>query len=537
MARDSYVIDNAHLLSPATVTLINAKVSDFNAQAHKEVVVDIEPSFTGTPAAAEERAFAQHQVNGVLIFIAKSPKTIAVIPDRVSAHFFPSGTTAAIRQAIASAFNSGDFNGGVNNGVDLTLSHIAAISAEPAQHDRTRRRAPTVRNDTGGGFNMSIIWWLIALAVIFFIVRGIFRAIAGPRMMPPGYGGGPMGPDGRRLRSGLRRRYGGGRRRRRLLERHARRPRRRVPRQRTLRQSRRRRVHQSAASKPASAATAASTAATTAASRTTRVKPTWATRAPAAGAAAIPAAAGAGVIPAAAAATSAAAAATAAAAGKQPHRHHNTARERASFTAASSVSAMPLLYARMYVCGVSRAITSATNLRVEFADRRLARREPRVERFHEAEQTRGAFVVTGARVHLREHEQTFAHEPHRVLEHEPGDDVAADAVGRFEIAANQFEIGEIDEELARRAVAFENRDRFAFVAHRRIEIVRVLRERGEVVQRARRLAIVAESARDRERGFVERVRAFRVARVVGADREVVERVGFAQPVAARRARA
>jgi uncharacterized protein len=197
-ARASYVIDNANLFSPATVSLINAKVGDFNVQAHKEVVVITEPSFTGTAADAEERAFAQQQVNGVLIYIAKSPKTIAVIPDRVSGHIFPPGATAAIRQAIVSAFNSGDFNGGINNGVDLTLteyrSHLGSVrstvNTEPAS-------APMVRNETGGGFNMSLIWWLIALAVIFFVVRGIFRAIAGPRMYPPGYGGGgPMGGPG-----------------------------------------------------------------------------------------------------------------------------------------------------------------------------------------------------------------------------------------------------------------------------------------------------------------------------------------------------
>jgi hypothetical protein len=205
-ARDSYVIDNAHLFSPAAIAQINAKVGDFNAQAHKEVVVVSEPTLTGTPAEAEERAFAQQQVNGVLIYVAKSPKTIAVIPDRVSGHFFPAGSTAAIRQAIQSAFNSGDFNGGINNGVDLTLSeyrsHLGSLRA-PVNSER----APVVRNDTGGGFNMSIIWWLIALAVIFFIVRGIFRAIAGPRMMPPGYGGGQMGgPMGGGYGPG----YGGG---------------------------------------------------------------------------------------------------------------------------------------------------------------------------------------------------------------------------------------------------------------------------------------------------------------------------------------
>src|SRR5665213_1418154 len=174
LARDSYVIDNANMFSPATVAQINATVGEFNARAHKEVVVVTAPSFTGTPADAEERAFAQQQVNGVLIYIAKSPKTIAVIPDRVSGHFFPAGSTAAIRQAIQSAFNSGDFNGGLNNGVDLTLaeyrSHLGSLRAPV----RTAP-APVIRNETGGGFNMSWIFWLIALAVIFFIVRGIFR--------------------------------------------------------------------------------------------------------------------------------------------------------------------------------------------------------------------------------------------------------------------------------------------------------------------------------------------------------------------------
>jgi uncharacterized protein len=209
-ARDSYVIDNANLFSPATVSQINAKVSDFNAQAHKEVVVLTEPSFTGTPRDAEERAFAQQQVNGVLIYIAKSPKTIAVIPDRVSGHFFPAGSTSAIRTAIQSAFNSGDFNGGINNGVDLTLaeyrSHLGSLRTNVNTYS-----APVVRSETGGGFNMSWIFWLIALLVIFFIVRGIFRAIAGPRMMPPGYGGGQMGgPMGGGYGPGYGGGYGGG---------------------------------------------------------------------------------------------------------------------------------------------------------------------------------------------------------------------------------------------------------------------------------------------------------------------------------------
>jgi uncharacterized membrane protein YgcG len=194
-ARDSFVIDNAHLLSAATVSAINAKVADFSATAHKEVIVDTEPTVDGaTPQAAAEKIFAQQQINGVLIYVAKSPKTIGVVPDSAAKQFFPSTSTAAIRSAIVSAFNSGDFNGGISNGVDLTLSqyrsHLGALthraSYAPVGSGETLR-------STQAGFSMSWIWILIVLAVVFFVIRGIFRAMAGPRMMPPGYGGGgPM---------------------------------------------------------------------------------------------------------------------------------------------------------------------------------------------------------------------------------------------------------------------------------------------------------------------------------------------------------
>ncbi len=197
-ARDSYVIDDAHLLSAATISTINAKVADFNAITHKEVVVVTEPVVTSVSKEAAEQLFAQQRINGVLIFIAKSPKTIGIVTDTAAEPFFPAGTVSAIRQAIANAFSAGDFNGGVNNGVDLVLSqyrsHLNAVRTTTVGV-----QAPVVpaivQTQTGGGFNMSVIWWLIALVVIFFIVRGVFRAMAGPRMMPPGYGG-PSGPMG-----------------------------------------------------------------------------------------------------------------------------------------------------------------------------------------------------------------------------------------------------------------------------------------------------------------------------------------------------
>jgi uncharacterized protein len=208
LARDSYVIDDAHLLSPATVSTINAQVGRLYAATHKEVVIVIEPKVTAPAGEAAEQLFTEQRVNGVLIFIAESPKTIGFVPDQASEEWFPDSTTTAIREAMAGAFNSGDFNGGVLNGVDLVLaqyrSHLGALRTAPVG-----MAAPAiVTTPTGGGFNMGVIWWLIALAVIFFIVRGVFRAMSGPRMYPPGYGGGPgpAGPMGGGYGPG----YGGG---------------------------------------------------------------------------------------------------------------------------------------------------------------------------------------------------------------------------------------------------------------------------------------------------------------------------------------
>jgi uncharacterized membrane protein YgcG len=210
-ARDSFVIDNAHLLSPATISAINSKVADFNATTHKEVFVDTEATVDGaTPKAAAEKIFAQQQINGVLIYIAKSPKTIGVVPDRAASQFFPATSTSAIRTAIANGFNSGDFNGGVSNGVDLTLSqyrsHLGALTQKKVSNAPIGS-GENVRSSQAG-FNMSWIWILIVLAVIFFVIRGIFRAMAGPRM--PYGGGGPMGGGPMMGGGGYGPGYGGG---------------------------------------------------------------------------------------------------------------------------------------------------------------------------------------------------------------------------------------------------------------------------------------------------------------------------------------
>jgi hypothetical protein len=203
LARTSYVIDDAHLLSSAAIAQINTQVGDFNAQTGKEVVVVTTPSLDGVaPDAALERSFAQQQVNGVEIFIAKDEKQIRIGGDVASRRFFPNGSFGTIYQAMKPSFAAGNFDTGVETGVSLILNTYRGHESS-LNHNRAPVYVPSgavYRSSSGGG--MGWIWWIIILALIFFVIRGIFRAITGPRMMPPGYGPGmpggmpPMGYGG-----------------------------------------------------------------------------------------------------------------------------------------------------------------------------------------------------------------------------------------------------------------------------------------------------------------------------------------------------
>ncbi|BDE05001.1 hypothetical protein WPS_02770 [Vulcanimicrobium alpinum] len=194
-ARTSYVIDDAHLLSPTAIAQINQQVGDFNAQTRKEVVVVTTPTLGGVaPDAAIERSFAQQQVNGVEIFIAKNEHEIRIAGTTAASRYFPAGSYQTIARTMRASFKTGDYDGGVENAVSTIIN---TYRGHESSLNGSRRPAgavasPSRSSETGGGFNMGWIWWIIILAVIFFVIRGIFRALSGPRMMGgPGYGPGP----------------------------------------------------------------------------------------------------------------------------------------------------------------------------------------------------------------------------------------------------------------------------------------------------------------------------------------------------------
>ena len=195
-ARGSYVIDDAHMLSSGAIAQINQQVGDFNAQTGKEVLVVTTDSLNGQPAnPALERSFAQNQVNGVEIFIAKNEKQIKIAGDVASRRFFPSGSFDTIYQAMKPSFVQGNFDQGVETGVGLILNtyrgHESSLNRGRVPAGAGAGTTSRVQHNSSGGSGLGWIWWIIILAVIFFVIRGIFRAMSGPRMYGGGAGYGP----------------------------------------------------------------------------------------------------------------------------------------------------------------------------------------------------------------------------------------------------------------------------------------------------------------------------------------------------------
>ena len=207
MARDQYVVDNAHLFSTQAVQAANTRINDFAATTGKEIFVYTTPSLDGaTVDSAAERVFAQQQVNGVMIFISKDPKKIGVYPDRASHAFFPAGTTSAIRDAIAAGFNSGNFDEGLQNGVSLTMSYYRSHLPARTSYNPS---APVVRHQSGG-FSMGWIFLFLIVVVAFLVLRALYRALFAPRVVGPTSGPYPMTPGPMGYGPGPGYGYGGG---------------------------------------------------------------------------------------------------------------------------------------------------------------------------------------------------------------------------------------------------------------------------------------------------------------------------------------
>ncbi|MGA8575173.1 MAG: TPM domain-containing protein [Candidatus Cybelea sp.] len=190
-ARD-FVQDQAAMFSSATVAQLNTRISNFNTQTGKEVVVVTTPSLGGaTLQDAAASAFSQQNVNGVLVFIARDDRRDIIVPDRAGrqAGWFTPDVLRSIRTSMENQFRGEGYDAGITGAVDAILNvyraHLGGL-----QQRASNGAALPVQRPSSGGVHISMFWWVIIAVVAFLLLRSILRALAAPRY----YGGAPGAP-------------------------------------------------------------------------------------------------------------------------------------------------------------------------------------------------------------------------------------------------------------------------------------------------------------------------------------------------------
>lgn len=187
------VVDAAHVLPPATVSALDAKLAAQEAKTSDQLVVATVPSLQGTSVEDyANRLFRAWQIgqaqknNGILLLVAPSERKVRIeVGYGLEGILTDAVASTIIRNAVVPAFKAGDMAGGIVKGTDAILE---ILNLDP---EEARDRAKALEKQ---GMTEEEVDNLIFLAVMLifwgFIIWRVMR------------GGGPRGGSGRRSRGG-----------------------------------------------------------------------------------------------------------------------------------------------------------------------------------------------------------------------------------------------------------------------------------------------------------------------------------------------
>jgi uncharacterized protein len=195
------VVDNANILSAATRSDLTEKLAALEAKTSRQLVVVTLPSLQGYDIAdygyqlGRAWGIGQSKLNnGIILIIAPSEHKARI---EVGYGLEPIVTDALssliLQTAVLPKFRSGDFNGGVEAGVDALVQQLSLdTSTAEAKAAAAARQA-----QDGGGRQSGGITGLI---IFLFIAFAIARVFGGwgflPFLFMGGFGGGRGGDGG-----------------------------------------------------------------------------------------------------------------------------------------------------------------------------------------------------------------------------------------------------------------------------------------------------------------------------------------------------
>ena len=169
-----HVIDQTGTLTPATAAQVDSELAALEAQKGSQVVVlmvpttqpeEIEPF--GIRVATQWKLGRKGVDDGAILIVAKDDHHVRIEVGRGLEGALPDATAKRIiDEEITPRFKQGDFDGGIQAGVDRVLSVIGGEPLPPPDHKWQ------------GGRGLTHLLPLLLVGV--FVVSGILRGILGP---------------------------------------------------------------------------------------------------------------------------------------------------------------------------------------------------------------------------------------------------------------------------------------------------------------------------------------------------------------------
>jgi uncharacterized protein len=192
------VVDDADLLSAADIAELDAEPKALEDKSSDQVVVVTLPSLQDFTIEDYGYQFGRHwgigteeKDNGVLLIVAPNERKVRIEVGRgLEPILTDAMSTVVINGAILPRFRTGDYSGGIKEGVKGIELVLTGDTAELAERVKGRHDADDPKID----WLVVIFWTLIILWFIWVSLRSTqrsaYRRGAGPIFIPgPGWGG------------------------------------------------------------------------------------------------------------------------------------------------------------------------------------------------------------------------------------------------------------------------------------------------------------------------------------------------------------
>ncbi|HMS21005.1 MAG TPA: TPM domain-containing protein [Sphingorhabdus sp.] len=199
------VVDQADLLSPEQEASLTAKLAGLESQSNRQLVVATIKDLQGyeisdygyrlgrTWAIGQDGKGESEKDNGAILIVAPNERKMRIEVGYGLEPVLTDGLSSSIiRNDITPFFKAGDFNGGINAGVDRIVTQLTLPPEEAAKVAEEAALAETRSNDDGEAVFLVIFWLFIFLFFILPIIISIARGGKKHRRGRDKHWGGPV---------------------------------------------------------------------------------------------------------------------------------------------------------------------------------------------------------------------------------------------------------------------------------------------------------------------------------------------------------